>query len=129
VIGQLYYDLADKEDDYACKPLTGIHIQPSTRLDRTPIIMVDRGNCTFVSKVRNVQNLGGGLALIVDNMEESLDSVLLNNEGTGSDIYIPAVMISKKDGDKIKEFLMANKEDKTLLSNVILALEFKMVKF
>jgi hypothetical protein len=25
--------------------------------------------------------------------------------------------------------LMANKEDKTLLSNVILALEFKMVKF
>ena len=90
--------------------------------------MVDRGNCTFVSKVRNVQNLGGGLALIVDNVEEDLDSVLLNNDGTGSDIYIPAVMISKKDGDKIKEFLMANKEDKTLLSNVILALEFKIVK-
>jgi hypothetical protein len=128
VIGRLYYDTNNKELDYACKPLTGINIQPETRVDRFPIVMVDRGTCTFVSKVRNVQKLGGALALIVDNSDEDINTVVMNDDGTGSDIYIPAIMISKKDGQIIKDFFMNNKDDSQLLSSILVSVEFQIVR-
>ena len=128
MIGRLYYDLNDKEKDYACRPLTGINIEHTNRMDRMPIVMIDRGSCTFVSKARNVQKIGGGLALIINNEEgQSVDSVIMTDDGSGSDIVIPTVMISKEDGYKIKEFLMANKEDTQLLENIIVSVEFKIV--
>jgi hypothetical protein len=128
VIGRLYYDTTDKELDYACKPLTGISIQPESRVDRFPIVMVDRGSCTFVNKVRNVQKLGGALALIVDNIDEDINKVIMNDDGTGSDIYIPAIMISKQEGQKIKDFFMKNKDDNQLLSSIVVAIEFQIVR-
>jgi hypothetical protein len=33
----------------------------------TPIFLVDRGHCTFVTKVRNVERAGGSLAVIIDD--------------------------------------------------------------
>jgi len=33
----------------------------------TPFYLADRGTCTFVEKVRNVEEAGAGLAIIVDN--------------------------------------------------------------
>ncbi len=90
--------------------------------------MVDRGACTFVTKTRNVQKIGGALALIINNQEESLDQVLMTDDGTGADIFIPAIMISKEDGEKIKEFFKKNKNDATVLSSIVVSVEFKMVK-
>ncbi len=89
--------------------------------------MVDRGSCTYVKKTRNVQNIGGHLALIVNNMPGTIDKFLLNDDGTGSDISIPAVLISKSDGDKIKQFLKDNKNDESVLSNVVVSVEFIIV--
>jgi hypothetical protein len=37
--------------------------------DISPIILVDRGECTFVTKARNVQAFGGSVALIADDKE------------------------------------------------------------
>ena len=33
----------------------------------TPIFLVDRGDCSFVTKVRNVEKAGGSLAIVIDN--------------------------------------------------------------
>lgn len=128
--GKLYYDLNDKEDDFACKALDEFHENfDNNKADRFPIIMVDRGNCTFVTKARNVQKLGGMLALIVDNKEEeNIDNVQMFDDGTGSDIYIPTVLISKKDGEKIKQFMMQNKNSiNPILREIILSIDFDMV--
>lgn len=35
--------------------------------DMNPIVMVDRGECAFVVKVRNIENMGVKMAIIVDN--------------------------------------------------------------
>lgn len=35
--------------------------------DMTPIIMVDRGECSFLTKVRNIENMGVKVALVADN--------------------------------------------------------------
>ena len=89
--------------------------------------MVDRGNCTFVTKVRNVQRIGGALALVIDNTDENLDRVIMTDDGTGSDIFIPALMITKSDGDRLKAYFMQNKNDATILSSIVASIEFKMV--
>jgi len=125
--GKLFYDLNDKEDDYACKPLNKFHEDLQAKVDRFPIVMVDRGNCTFVTKSRNVQNLGGSLAMIINNRDdEIIDNVLMMDDGNGSDIYIPTILISKQDGDKLKRFMLKNKE-KNNTNEIILTLEFNMV--
>lgn len=88
--------------------------------------MVDRGNCTFVTKTRNVQNIGGHLALIVNNVQnDPVENILMIDDGTGSDITIPAILISKEDGDKIKMFLKTSSAKET--ENVLLTIEFEMV--
>ena len=35
-----------------------------------PVILLERGTCTFVTKVRNVEKAGANIALIGDNKEE-----------------------------------------------------------
>ena len=45
-----------------CGPITR---DPSWPAD--PIIMLDRGDCTFVQKVRHAENAGASAVLIVDN--------------------------------------------------------------
>ena len=91
--------------------------------------MVDRGNCTFVTKARNVQNIGGLFAIIIDNTDENIYNLIIADDGTGSDIYIPTVLISKKDGEKIKKYLLENKNDLNILTNIILSVEFVIVKY
>jgi hypothetical protein len=71
----------------------------------TPIIMVDRGNCTFVTKARNIERAGVHLAIIIDNQREDSENIIMSDDGTGSSINIPSFIIRKHDGDLIKEQL------------------------
>jgi hypothetical protein len=76
-----------------------------------------------------VQRIGGALALIIDNQDENIDKVQLNDDGTGSDIIIPTIMISKSDGEKIKDFFMKNKDDGQVLASIVVSIEFRIVNF
>lgn len=60
--------------------------------------MVDRGGCSFVTKVRNIAHSGGKAAIIVDNKPENISEITLSDDGTGAGIRIPAVLISKGEG-------------------------------
>lgn len=60
--------------------------------------MVDSGNCSYVTQVRNIEKMGGALAIIVDPMEEDITDVILSDDGTGAGIRIPAMMIDKYSG-------------------------------
>lgn len=71
--------------------------------------MVDRGNCTFVTKTSNVEKLGGKFALIVNsNLNEDPESVIMIDDGRGSHLRIPAYLISHKSGRFIKKSLDKN---------------------
>jgi len=128
----LYYDLSNNEEDYACNPLqTSAYAFKASQNDYYPIVMVDRGNCNFVTKARNVQKIGGLFALIINNNEDDdIDQLIMADDGSGSDIYIPTVMIYKNDGEKLKKFMSENKNNAAnrLFSDVVLNIEFKMVK-
>jgi len=68
--------------------------------------LVDRGNCTFVTKVRNIEKAGGSLAVIIDNSgTRDIKNVVMSDDGTGTGIRIPSMLISQHDGEILKEYL------------------------
>jgi hypothetical protein len=81
------------------------------------ILLVDRGGCSFVEKVRNAQKDNATAVIIADNhcicgddnfcaddsTQECEDVVpVLDDDGTGGDITIPSFMIYKPDGELLK---------------------------
>ena len=62
------------------------------------IAVIDRGDCTFVNKVKNAQ-LAGAIGVI---MIQSLPDFPFTMGGTDATITIPSVMISKADGELLK---------------------------
>jgi len=87
------------------------------------ILMVDRGQCTFVQKVRNAQRSGAAGVIIADNvcLCNDADCVSVNpdatcqtaepimaDDGSGSDITIPAFLMFKHDADMLKDKLQEN---------------------
>lgn len=87
------------------------------------ILMVDRGGCTFVQKVRNAQRSGAAAVIIADNtclctagdschsepdVQCETREPIMADDGSGSDISIPSFLLFKEDADPIKAELMAN---------------------
>ncbi len=61
------------------------------------IAVIRRGGCPFVTKVLNAQNAGATAAIIVNN----ISSFPFDMGGTDGSITIPAIMVSKTDGEAI----------------------------
>jgi hypothetical protein len=58
------------------------------------IVMIDRGTCDFVTKVKNAQTAGAKAVIMVNNITGSPFTM----GGTDNTITVPAVMISMEDG-------------------------------
>lgn len=76
--------------------------------DLSPILMIDRGHCTFVTKVRNTEKLGVKLAIIADDSVENTENLIMADDGTGHSINIPSFIIGKRNADTLKEYIKAN---------------------
>lgn len=85
--------------------------------DPSPIAVVVRGGCSFVTKIRNCEHAGAKLVLVLDDKDEAIENVIIVDDGNGAGIRIPAMLISKKDGDVIKDFLINKKKHIALLTS------------
>lgn len=57
------------------------------------------------------------MVVLVDNAVESInDDLVLSDDGSGADIMIPTVMISKDDGHKMIDYLANNVNASIILS-------------
>jgi minor extracellular serine protease Vpr len=92
-------DVADSEPNaLACSP-----VGAGTLAGR--IALVDRGECSFVTKVNNVQKAGALGAIIVNPASDFIIPM------TGLiDTGIPAVMIGSTDGGNLRTFLDSNQD-------------------
>jgi hypothetical protein len=85
------------------------------------ILMVDRGSCTFTTKVRNAQRSGAAGVIIADDSclcsagpacvsEEECEErePIMADDGSGHDISIPSFLMFKQDADKLKDALEQN---------------------
>jgi hypothetical protein len=67
------------------------------------IIMVRRGKCSFVTKVRIAREKGAHAVIIVDKEDSKLESsdiqrIIVADDGYGDKVKIPSMLISRKDG-------------------------------
>lgn len=128
IVGKLYYDVNNATAQEACDELD-IDIPSTPKVDESPILMVNRGGCTFVDKVRNAQDALAHVALIVDNIQsENVEKVIMADDGRGMEISIPGILISFEDGLVLKEFYKKNKDNKSVLDKIIFEIEFEMEK-
>ena len=63
-----------------------------------PFMIADRGGCPFVQKVRNMEEAGVAMGIVVDNSDEDISEIVMSDDGTGAGIRIPSMLISKKSG-------------------------------
>eukprot|EP00943_MAST-04B_sp_MAST-4B-sp1_P000694 g694.t1 len=98
----------------SCTPLTGASYHNA-------IVLVERGDCSFVAKARNVERAGGAAMIVMDKggtsyVDEhgetvSVESLQENenfqmaDDGTGEDITIPSLLISERYGNKLLDAL------------------------
>lgn len=66
------------------------------------IALVDRGSCLFADKVRNAQNAGAIAVVVVNNNADP--PFVMGGEDDGT-ISIPAVMVSRSDGNRFRNAL------------------------
>jgi hypothetical protein len=65
-------------------------------------VVVRRGKCSFIDKVRNAQAAGADSVVVVDNRARGQDAKLFTMSGDGvEDVDIPAVFVSQADGDTL----------------------------
>ncbi|CAM9683148.1 unnamed protein product [Ectocarpus sp. 6 AP-2014] len=89
------------------------------------ILMVDRGECTFATKVRTAQKLGAVGVIFADNTCRCIDEAIgvcstfgtfgslpceefgpaIGDDGSGADITIPSFMMKKMDARMVKSRL------------------------
>jgi PA domain len=87
------------------------------------ILLVDRGGCTFVQKVRNAQRAGAAGVVIADitclcyddectaNNGGACETIepIMADDGSGADVSIPSFLMLKRDADVIKAELTSNR--------------------
>lgn len=69
-------------------------------------MVADRGGCAFVQKVRNMEDAGVAVAIIIDNrINEGVNDIVMSDDGSGDGIRIPSLLISHSDGQILLKFL------------------------
>jgi len=101
-MGQIHFD---DDNSMACNEYDYHMVNEVKRNhDLTPFFIANRGNCSFVQKVRNMENLGGAVGIVVDDHNENIEGILMSDDGTGGGIRIPSMLIGKNDGKKLVEW-------------------------
>lgn len=122
VMGIIKYDISSLGQVEACEDLPPIQLTHKQVIDESPIVMVDRGTCTFTRKVQNIENAGGHIAMIVNNEDSDPVHIIMSDDGHGKTITIPAVLISQSDGNIIKDFMRSNPD-----KDIVVEIDFEMV--
>lgn len=86
----------------------------------TKIVLVDRGDCSFVTKVRNAERAGASLVVVVDDRAENITNVIMGDDGTGMGLRIPAMLIGSKSGATLKNYAITSDKVATLSAEFVM---------
>ena len=107
--GEIFIDNS-KENKEGCEPFSENFISEYKKIESEfPIFLLRRGGCSFVTKARNSQNAGAQMLIVINNNNDDIHDLIMSDDGTGGDIYIPSALISLSDGNKIFDFLKKKK--------------------
>lgn len=124
LVGKLYFNQNDNNLGCSKESFDKLLSAEKPSIDNAPIIMTDRGSCNFVTKVKNIQDIGGHVAIIVNNNEIDPQNIIMADDGNGEIVKIPALLISKADGNILKDFY--SKSKKSSLDRLSLEVNFEI---
>jgi len=119
IIGRLYFN---ESNPNACEDLPHQNFTVDADGDITPFWIAERGGCSFVKKVRNLENIGVAVVIIVDATEEDVEHIVMSDDGTGGGIRIPSMLIGKTDGRKLIDFVKKGSQQE--LDQIAILAEF-----
>ncbi len=117
------FDAKQDSGQYGCEPFTRSTEENPTVGD-SPFIIVKKGLCTYTQKVKNIEEAGGHVAIIINDKDEKVEEMFLANDGNEGDISIPAILISKSDGDKIINYYLSHKDNKKEINKIRFEIKF-----
>ena len=79
------------------------------------ILLAYNGDCPIVQKARNAQEAGASMLLLINNNDEDIKSVILDDDGSGSDIKIPVGLISLTNGRIMQNFIENNPKSRVMI--------------
>jgi len=120
ITGKLFYFPSNSQ---GCTPLDRNLIPPESTLGPT-IVLLDRGNCSFVQKVRDAQSVSVDAVIVADNHIEKLQ--YMADDGTGASISTPAIFISYESGQTLKKALVLSGNAAGEGSDVIVKLSWSI---
>lgn len=105
-------------------PLHGCNETIDSRLNnvKNKFALVERGECMFIQKVRNVEKMGALGVIIIDNVKDSSSLTLPQFEMLGdgkNDVKIPVVLLYRKEADMLLDSLKLNQNLIVHLTNIV----------
>ena len=74
-------------------------------VSKRKIILLQRNDCSFTQKSLNVEKEGGKLAIIMDNVVQDSGGLIMVDDGKGSHVSIPTVLINRIDGLQVLKYI------------------------
>lgn len=71
--------------------------------DDAPILVAERGNCTFTVKALKAQLQGAKMLIVLDNQVENTQGIIPIGDGNEKGVHIPTLLLNKEAGDKLKK--------------------------
>ena len=92
---------------FACSP-----VKSSISNHKMPVfLLVERGNCSFVTKVHYAKLMGAKLVIIMDDRVEHSENIIMSDDFSYYNLDIPSIFIKKKDGLNLINYLKENKNE------------------
>ena len=128
IVGSLYYTnktIDSTTVSLGCNDTTlSVKINKSIDIDESPIILLDRGECSFVKKVINAEKIGAQAVLVINSNFEDVSELIMADDGNGKYVTIPAELINKSDGLILKNYMKENPGQE-----ISIEIDFKLVIF
>lgn len=101
--GTVVYAPADNSN--GCAPINRNEVK-GIPAEGLVIFLVERGNCTFVTKVQHAQDAGAHACVVIDvNNKSEKGLPYMGDDGHGATVSIPSFIIHKEDGDILSKAL------------------------
>lgn len=68
-----------------------------------PFVLVKKGGCSYVTKVRNSEKYGASMVIIIDDAATGL--MVMADDGFGFTVNIPSVVIGEQNGKILEQFI------------------------
>eukprot|EP00644_Phytophthora_capsici_P012256 jgi/Phyca11/529108/estExt2_fgenesh1_pm.C_PHYCAscaffold_380052 len=89
------------EDNFGCEPLPELELLEIEAANRSAVLVVDRGECTFERKARLADQMGAA-ALVVVSPTDDVSAPVAALKNGDEDITIASVMIRRSAGDMLR---------------------------